>query len=521
MTTPAPFDLAVIGGGVNGCGIARDAAGRGASVILFEMGDLASATSSASTKLIHGGLRYLEQYEFRLVHEALSERAVLAEIAPHIVHPLRFVLPHHKGLRPRWMLRIGLFLYDHLGRRGGLKSAESLDLTKGPIGAPLKPEFHHGFAYSDCWTDDARMVTLNAMSARELGAEIRVRTRVIEARRENGVWRIESEGAGGAPNTVFARALANATGPWVNDTLGLAAAKPPHGVRLVQGSHIVTRKLFDHDQAYIFQNGDGRVIFAIPYQGEFTLIGTTDQDWTGPLDRITASEEEIAYLCSAVSEYFEAPVRPDQVVWSYSGVRALADEGKAAAQQASRDYVLTLDVAQGDAPLLSVYGGKITTYRRLAESAMEKLKPHLAAARKPAWTGTRPLPGGDLGEGGVAGLMATLASAHPWLESALLRRLALSYGSQTAALLGDSGSMDDLGEVFSGDLTVREVDYLIAEEWAQTAEDILWRRSKIGLRASAEQTARLEAYMGSANAGALIQPAPQSPSSSSTQSNVR
>ena len=489
------FDLAIIGGGVNGCGVARDAAGRGASVVLFEKGDLASATSSASTKLIHGGLRYLEQYEFRLVHEALSERAVLARIAPHMVTPLRFILPHHKGLRPRWLLRIGLFLYDHLGWRGGLKGTESIDLATDPVGAPLKDEFRYGFAYSDCWTDDARLVTLNAMSARELGADIRVRTRVTEARREHGLWRIESEDADGAKRPVFARALVNATGPWVNDTLGLAAAKPPHGVRLVQGSHIVTEKLFDHDKAYIFQNGDGRVIFAIPYREEFTLIGTTDQDWTQPLDRITASEEEIAYLCSAASEYFKAPVEPGQVVWSYSGVRALADEGKEAAQEASRDYVLTLDAPAGEAALLSVYGGKITTYRRLAESAMEKLKAHLPAARKPAWTGTKSLPGGNLGKGGLAKLAADLNTQYPELPPPLLKRLAFSYGSRAKALLGEARTMEDLGEVFAADLTQREVDLLVAQEWAQTAEDILWRRSKIGLHASSDQTARLEAYL--------------------------
>ena len=370
-----------------------------------------------------------------------------------MVTPLRFILPHHKGLRPRWMLRIGLFLYDHLGKRGGLKGTESIDLTNDPVGAPLKDEFHHGFAYSDCWTDDARMVTLNAMSARDLGADIRVRTRVTEARREGGLWRIESEGPNGAAPTLFAHTLVNATGPWVNDTLGLAAAKPPHGVRLVQGSHIVTTKLFDHDKAYIFQNGDGRVIFAIPYQNEFTLIGTTDQDWTGPLDRITASADEIAYLCAAVSEYFKAPVTPDQVVWSYSGVRALADEGKAAAQQASRDYVLTLDAPSGQAPLLSVYGGKITTYRRLAESAMEKLKSHLAAARKPKWTGSKPLPGGNLGEGGVPELMSGLTAQYPDLPRALIRRLAFSYGSRTRSLLGEARWMADLGEVFAVNLT--------------------------------------------------------------------
>lgn len=495
LTQASPFDLAIIGGGVNGCGIARDAAGRGASVVLFEKGDLASATSSASTKLIHGGLRYLEQYEFRLVHEALNERAVLARIAPHMVTPLRFILAHHKGLRPRWMLRIGLFLYDNLGKRGGLKGTESVDLTTDPVGAPLKEAFRHGFAYSDCWTDDARMVVLNAMSARDLGADIRVRTRVTDVQRENGLWRVESETATGERSTIFARALVNATGPWVNETLGLAAATPPHGVRLVKGSHIVTTKLFDHDKAYIFQNGDGRVIFAIPYQEAFTLIGTTDQDWSGPLDRITASPAEIAYLCAAASEYFKSPVTPEQVVWTYSGVRALADEGKETAQEASRDYVLTLQAPAGEAPLLSVYGGKITTFRRLAESAMDKLKPHMPAARKPAWTGSAPLPGGDIGSGGLEGLQQDLAARYPDMPASLLRRLAFGYGARARVLLGESRTIDDLGQVFAGDLTEREVDLLVNEEWAQTAEDILWRRTKTGLHATPAQVDHLNAYL--------------------------
>ncbi len=509
-TTPKTpvFDMAIIGGGVNGCGIARDAAGRGASVVLFEKNDLASATSSASTKLIHGGLRYLEQYAFRLVHEALSERAVLARIAPHMVTPLRFILPHHKGLRPRWMLRIGLFLYDHLGERGALKPTQSVDLHKDPVGAPLKDEFRHGFAYSDCWTDDARMVTLNAMSARDLGADIRVRTRVNQARREGDLWRIESETADGARSTVLARTLVNATGPWVNDTLGLAAEAPPHGVRLVQGSHIVTTKLFDHDKAYIFQNGDGRVIFAIPYQNDFTLIGTTDQDWTAPLDRITASEDEIAYLCAAVSEYFKTPVTPRQVVWSYSGVRALADEGKEAAQEASRDYVLTLEAPNGEAVLLSVYGGKITTYRRLAESAMDRLKPHLAAAREPVWTGASPLPGGDIGKEGMTRFLASLVADYASMPPALLKRLAFSYGTRAREMLGAAAGIEDLGEVFAADLTQREVDMLMAAEWAQTADDVLWRRTKIGLHASQTQAARLEAYMASARNTAPFRKAP-------------
>jgi len=484
------FDIAVIGGGVNGCGVARDAAGRGLTVVLFERGDLAGATSSASTKLIHGGLRYLEQYAFRLVGEALNERAILRRIAPHLVHPLKFILPHHKGLRPRWMLRIGLFLYDHLGDRGGLPSAKSLDLSQGPEGAPLKPQYGRGFSYSDCRTDDARMVATNAIGARELGADIRIRTEVGSARREDGLWRIETTDG----QTVHARALVNAAGPWVNTALALTGLNAPHGVRLVKGSHIVVPRLYDHDAAYIFQNSDGRVEFAIPYRDDFTLIGTTDVEVKAPEDRVEASPDEIAYLCRAVSDYFKTPVTPDQVVWTYAGVRALADEGGGSAQSATRDYVITLDANPGQAPLVSVYGGKITTYRRLAEGVLDKLKPHLPGVG-PAWTAKSPLPGGDLGAGGFDGLLKALAADHPWLSDDHRRRLALAYGSRARAVLGDAMRMADLGEVFTGDLTRREVDYLVDQEWARTAEDVLWRRTKLGLHAAPDEAARLEAYL--------------------------
>ena len=489
------FDIAVIGGGVNGCGVARDAAGRGLKVVLFERGDLAGATSSASTKLILGGLRYLEQYAFRLVGEALNERAVLRRIAPHLVHPLKFILPHHKGLRPRWMLRIGLFLYDHLGDRGGLPSARSLDLAEGPEGAPLKPQYRRGFSYSDCRTDDARLVATNAVGARELGADIRTHTEVASARREDGLWRIETRDG----QTVRARALVNAAGPWVNAALALTGLNAPHGVRLVKGSHIAVPKLYDHDAAYIFQNGDGRVAFAIPYRDDFTLIGTTDIEVEAPGDKalgdkVEASPDEIAYLCQAVSDYFRTPVTPDQVVWTYAGVRALADEGGGAAQSATRDYVITLDVHPGQAPLVSVYGGKITTYRRLAEGVLDRLKPHLPAVG-PAWTAKSPLPGGDLGPGGFDGLLSALAADCPWLSADHRRRLALAYGSRARAVLGDAKAMTDLGEVFTGDLTAREVDYLVDQEWARTAEDVLWRRTKLGLHAAPEQAARLDEYI--------------------------
>ncbi len=488
MAEDQTYDIAIIGGGVNGCGVARDAAGRGLKVVLFERGDLAGATSSASTKLIHGGLRYLEQYAFRLVREALNERTVLARIAPHLVSPLRFVLPHHKGLRPRWILRIGLFLYDHLGDRGGLPSARSLDLASLPEGHPLKPEYRHGFSYYDGWTDDARMVVANAIDAREHGAEIRTRTAVRTARREDGRWRVEDERGG----VVHARALVNAAGPWVNETLALTGLNAPHGVRLVQGSHIVVRKLYDHPAAYILQNGDGRVVFAIPYRRDFTLIGTTDLELKSPDDRVEATPAEIDYLCHAVSDYFRTPVTPDQVVWTYAGIRALADEGGGAAQEATRDYVLTLDADNGQPPLLSIYGGKITTHRRLAEGVMEKLAPYLPNPGAP-WTATRPLPGGEF-TGDLSTLVATLVSEYPKLDG-FVRRLALAYGARVRALFAEAREPQDLGEVFTADLTQREVDYLMDQEWAQTAEDVLWRRTKLGLYATPEQVERLEAYM--------------------------
>jgi glycerol-3-phosphate dehydrogenase len=486
------YDIAIIGGGVNGCGVARDAAGRGLSVILFERSDLAGATSSASTKLIHGGLRYLEQYDFRLVHEALSERTVMMRIAPFLVHPLRFILPHHKGLRPTWMLRAGLILYDNLGGRGGMPGSRALDLTRGPEGAPLKPEFRKGFSYYDCATDDARLVALNALGARELGAEIRTRTAVASARREGPVWRIETA----TGEAVQVRALVNAAGPWVNEAIGLTGLNPPHGVRLVQGTHIVVPRLYDHDAAYIFQNGDGRVVFAIPWRGDFTLIGTTDLELDGPPAHAEPTEAEVAYLCLAVSDYFRTPVTPDQVVDRWAGVRALADEGGGAAQQASRDYVLTLDAGEGLAPLVSVYGGKITTYRRLAEGVMAKLAPFFPTAGKP-WTAKAPLPGGDLG--GAEAVIAMLTARYPALPAALLGRLALAYGSRATAVLGDAKTAADLGEVFTGDLTAREVDYLNGQEFARTAEDVLWRRSKLGLHAAAAEVKRLERYMAAAS----------------------
>lgn len=489
------YDLAVIGGGINGCGIARDAAGRGASVVLFEKGDFAGATSSASTKLIHGGLRYLEHYEFRLVREALMEREVLWKIAPHIIWPLRFVLPHHKGLRPAWLLRLGLFIYDHLGGRKLLPATRTLDLTRDETGKPLREGYSRGFEYSDCWVEDSRLVVLNALDAAERGADIRPRCRVIGATRGADHWQIEVE-QDGERSTVRARVLVNAAGPWVHEVLAqVVRVNSPANVRLVQGSHIVVPKLYDHDRAYIFQNADGRIIFAVPYEHDFTLIGTTDRDFGQTPSKPEASAEEIAYLCAAASEYFRTPVTPANVVWTYSGVRPLYDDGASKAQEATRDYVLEMEEGEGRPPLLSVFGGKITTYRRLAEHAMEKLGPFLPGASKVSWTGKEPLPGGDFPVGEPVRIVAQIKRAHPWLDERLARRLVVAYGTRALRLLDGARSAADLGQVFGADLTEAEVLYLMREEWARTAEDVLWRRSKLGLRFSAAQIDALDAFM--------------------------
>ena len=496
------YDLAVIGGGINGCGIARDAAGRGATVVLFEQDDLASGTSSASTKLIHGGLRYLEQYEFRLVREALRERDVLWRLAPHIIWPLRFVLPHHRAMRPRWLLRLGLFLYDHIGGRRLLPGTRSLDLAQDPAGRPLKPAFTRAFEYSDCWVEDSRLVVLNARDAADRGADIHTRTRVVDAARHDGHWLLTVEATGRGRWQVRARVLVNAAGPWVESVQRRIAGEPPAAIRLVQGSHIVVPRLFEHDRCYIFQHGDGRIVFAIPYEHDYTLIGTTDRDYDGDPAEATAGADEIAYLCAAVSEYFRRPVAPSDVVWTYSGVRPLYDDGASKAQEATRDYVLRLDAPEGGAPLLTVFGGKITTYRRLAELALHELRDHLPAAAKPAWTAEIPLPGGDFPHDGFDALVAQTLRAHPWLEPALARRLVRAYGTRAARLLSGARSMADLGPAFGAGLTAREVAYLMAEEWAATADDVLWRRSKLGLRLTPAQRAALDQFMAKEAAGA-------------------
>jgi glycerol-3-phosphate dehydrogenase len=494
----ALYDIAVIGGGINGCGIARDAAGRGWSVFLCEKGDLASATSSASTKLIHGGLRYLEYYQFRLVREALMERETLWRIAPHIVWPLRFVLPHHKGLRPAWLLRLGLFLYDHLGGRKLLPPTRTLRLRNDVSGEPLKPEFTLGFEYSDCWVEDSRLVALNARDAANLGAIIAPRFRCMNGERQDGVWMLSMrDELSGEISQIKARTLVNAAGPWVGDVLALALRNDtPESVRLVKGSHIVVPKLYRHDRCYIFQNADRRVFFAIPYQHDFTLIGTTDLDYVGDPAAAAASDDEIAYLCTAASDYFKAPVTSDRVVWSYSGVRPLYDDGASEAQAATRDYVLKLDAPPDGPALLSVFGGKITTYRRLAESALALLTPYLPAARRAeGWTGKAPLPGGDFPVQGFAAQVKAIQTRYPFLEPALTLRLVRAYGALVPEILGNAKSPADLGRIFGADLTEAEVRYLAHREWAMTADDIVWRRSKLGLRLSKAQIVEIDDYL--------------------------
>lgn len=493
------LDIFIIGGGVNGCGIARDAVGRGYSVGLAEMDDLASGTSSRSTKLVHGGLRYLEHYEFRLVREALMEREVLWSNAPHIIWPLRFVLPHHKGLRPAWLLRLGLFLYDHLGGRKLLPATKALDLTKDATGAPLKGDFRLGFEYSDCWVDDARLVVLNARDALDRGAEILTRTRVKEAERIGDHWRITlADTTSGETRQIEARLLINAAGPWADRVLrALPGADAGHHVRLVQGSHIVVPKMFDHDRCYIFQNADGRIIFAIPYEDDFTLIGTTDRDYQGELKDIAISAEETDYLCAAASEYFKKPVRREDIVWSYSGVRPLYDDGATSAQEATREYVLKVDGAASAPKIINVFGGKITTSRRLAEHVLQHVETVLGK-RGEAWTMKAPLPGGDFPVQGFDALVAGLVADYPALDRALVRRLARHYGTRARRILGPARTEADLGRAFGAGLTEAEVHYLIDQEWARSAADIVWRRTKLGLRMTATEIAALDDFMRNA-----------------------
>ncbi len=483
-------DLFVIGGGINGCGIARDAAGRGLSVTLAEMNDLASATSSASTKLFHGGLRYLEYYEFRLVREALIERETLLRAMPHISWPLRFVLPVHKGMRPAWLIRLGLFIYDTLGGRKILPGTRSVDLTRDPAGQVLKPDLRRAFEYSDCWVEDSRLVVLNARDAEQRGARILTRTKVVSADRDGDHWRISLNDG----SVVWARALVNAGGPWVEDVMrGVARQNTAEKVRLVRGSHIVTKKLFDHDRCYFFQGADGRIIFAIPYETDFTLIGTTDQDHRGSPSEAKCTPAEADYLRAFASDYFARPIAAEEIVWTYSGVRPLYDDGATSATAATRDYVLSLD-ADARPPLLNVFGGKITTYRRLAEGAMAKLAPFFPKAG-PAWTAGVALPGGDFPVDGVPALIARLRSEYPFLDAFWARRLIRAYGTEAFVLLDGAARREDLGPDFGATLSAREIDWLMTHEYARTAEDVVWRRSKLGLRLTAEQIAALDDWM--------------------------
>ncbi len=495
-------DLLVVGGGVNGVGIARDAVGRGLSVLLCEQGDLAGATSSASSKLIHGGLRYLEYFELRLVREALGEREVLLRAAPHIIWPLRFVLPHDKSLRPAWMLRAGLFLYDHLGGRRSLPGSYGLDLRRAPEGGPLQERLRKGFVYSDCWVDDARLVALNALDARERGAEILTRVRATAARRVDGLWQVDLEPTGGGPSRqVQARALVNAAGPWVDQVLdSVAHATHKSGLRLVKGSHIVVPRLYEGDQAYILQNVDRRVVFVLPYGSRFSLIGTTDEPYHEDPAAVRITEEETAYLCEAVNLYLRQKVAPADVVWSYAGVRPLYDDASVDASAVTRDYVFDLDEGDGRTPLLSVFGGKITTYRRLAEHALDKLAPLLATSKR-GWTRTAVLPGGDLPGGDFARFLADLEAAKPWLPEGMAHRLARAYGTRVERWLGDARGLEDLGEHFGDQLYEAEVDYLCREEWVRNAEDMLWRRSKLGLEVDQETEGRLKAWLERRNPG--------------------
>lgn len=509
-------DIFVIGGGINGTGIARDAQGRGLKVTLAEMGDLASATSSASTKLFHGGLRYLEFFEIDLVKKALIERETLLKAMPHISWPLRFVLPYHpdmrfesstpasrlltrimpwmKGRRPAWMIRLGLFLYDKLGGREILPGTSKLDLTSAPEGKPLNDKFRMAYEYSDCWVEDARLVVLNARDAEERGATILVRTKVISADRDGEFWHIVTRDMdSGAETTHRARALVNAGGPWVEDVVRKTVRlNTSEGIRLVQGSHIVTRRLFEHDKCYFFQGEDGRIIFAIPYETDFTLIGTTDREYKGDPSDAACSDQETDYLITFINNYLKHPISRDDVVWTYSGVRPLYDDGAMSATQATRDYVLSVD--DTGAPILSVFGGKITTYRKLAEQSLKKLRPFFPGL-KDDWTAGVPLPGGDFRIQDVGTLVADLKASHPFLTDFWAKRLVRAYGTEARDVVGEAKTADALGRDFGATLTEAEVRWLMDKEYARRANDVVWRRSKLGLRMTAEQIAALDAWM--------------------------
>lgn len=494
-----PVDLLIIGGGINGAGIARDAAGRGLSVLLVEQHDLASHTSSASTKLVHGGLRYLEYYEFRLVREALMERERLLKMAPHIIWPLEFVLPHSKQQRPAWMIRAGLFLYDHLARREKLPASRAVRFPPHPAAGILKPDYHRGFIYADCWVEDSRLVVLNAVDAAERGADIRTRTRLVSAAPEGKLWRAIIEDHAGQRHKVAAHAMVNAAGPWVGDILSAKLGRnDTKTIRMVKGSHIIVKRLYNHDFAFILQNPDNRIVFAVPYEHDYTLIGTTDIPYADDPAKVIISPEETEYLCASVSRYFRQPVTAADVVRSYSGVRPLYDDHAQNASAVTRDYVLDVTGGGLQPALLSVFGGKITTFRKLAEHALDKLLPAMGRAPGAAWTAAAPLPGGDMPNADFAAYLAHIIGQYPEFPKPLLHRLVRAYGARAVRILGNAVSPTDLGRDFGGMLTESEVNYLVREEWARTPEDILWRRSKLGLHVPDGTAARLGAYLQSA-----------------------
>lgn len=520
-------DLLVIGGGINGCGVARDAAGRGLSVTLAEMSDLASATSSSSTKLFHGGLRYLEYFEFRLVRESLIERETLLRAMPHISWPMRFVLPYHadmrfegdtptskllnifmpwmRGRRPAWLIRLGLLLYDTLGGRKILPGTTTVDLRTTPEGRALQDRFAKAYEYSDCWVEDSRLVVLNARDAQARGARIMTRTQVMSAQAEDGIWTATlKDTRTGATQTVRARTIVNAGGPWVADVIRNAVhSSSTDTVRLVRGSHIVTKRLFDHDKCYFFQGTDGRVMFAIPYETDFTLIGTTDQEHADSSTPPVCTPEEQAYMVDFVNAYLAQPISIDDIVWTYSGVRPLYDDGSSSATAATRDYTLKVDNSAG-APVINIFGGKITTYRRLAEGVMD-LVGGLVADLPGKWTAAAPLPGGDFPVTGVDAEISRLEAAYPFLNATWARRMIRAYGTEAGQVLGNATTAGDLGKDFGATLTAAEVDWMMDREYAVTVEDILWRRTKLGLRLSPQEAIALDSYMQTRGATAAAE----------------
>lgn len=499
----ARYDVLIVGGGVNGTGIARDLSGRGISVLLVEAGDLASATSSASSKILHGGLRYLEQYEFRLVREALKEREVLLKNAPHIMWPLEFILPYEKHMRPKWMIRIGLFIYDNLAKRNFLPSSHYLRLKEGVYGSALKDTITEGFSYADGWVDDARLVTLNAVDARDKGADILNYTSCVSLTEKDDEWHAKLQDSfTGKKRTIKAKMIVNAAGPWVNDLLGFIKERetpPPKNMRLVKGSHIIVPKLFEGEHAYILQNKDGRIVFVFSYEGNFSLIGTTDVVYKGDPAAAKISQQEKDYLCGIVNDYFKTQIQPKDIVSSYSGVRPLLDDGEGQASKVTRDYKLHLH-SETKAPLLSLYGGKITTFRKLSENASDIVAKFFSNSGK-AWTAEKPLPGGDLPEGSFEAFVAQQRRLLPWLPATLIYRYARAYGTRIKMIIGDAKDITRMGQDLGDGVYGREIDYLIQHEFARNVQDVLWRRSKLGLHISEQTVEAIRLYINSKKEG--------------------